>query len=211
VTRMNMGAENSQSKEKSEHLGKGTSFLSFLNSPFVVTLLGGLMVAWATHLWQKANTDAAYSRSIVESSLRERRAAARDFADHIGSALYYSHVVKVREIWIRNALRTGGQDKFPDGRKFDQERAYYEASAQRMLANSTESLSARVAVTFTSSPVQNAINTFNRTMDKFMSEEQSVEALQKSFDVANTEYENVILSMMNEVAALEHSTPGEIK
>jgi hypothetical protein len=91
-------------------------------TPFVVTLLGGIIVTMASQLWQEHAAQLNFERLSWTEAMKKRRTAAREFANHIDGALYTLQVFKRREFWLRAHIHELPNFIFPDGRDFNEER-----------------------------------------------------------------------------------------
>lgn len=177
------------------------SILKFLNSAFFVTLLGGVLAAAVTTLWQSKAAHNAYQRAVLEHELQDRRSAAREFADNFGGALYFWNVLLTRRLWIQSH-HAEPTHIYPDGRDYTSERTYFELIETRVFSRTTpEGMAARVAMTFSSPQVQSSIRKVAKSLDKMVFDVNEG-ALQTDFETANR-YDDVIAEMKSEIASFE--------
>jgi hypothetical protein len=179
----------------------GGSILNFLNSAFCVTLLGGVLAAGVTTLWQSKAAHNAYQRAVLEHELQDRRSAAKEFADNFGGALYFWNVLLTRGLWIQ-AHHGEATHIYPDGRDYVAERTYFETIETRVFSHTTpEGMAARVAMTFSSPQVQSSIRKLAKLLDKMVFDTDE-KTLQTDFEAANR-YSDVIADMKTEIASFE--------
>jgi hypothetical protein len=179
---------------------KDRKIVSFMNSPFCVTLLGGALAAGVSQWWQYESARVAYNRTVLESALKERRSTARDFADSFGSALYYYNILLVHHLWLHP---NETKEIFPDGRDFVSERAYYGELEMKVFSHATpESLAARVLAVFSSTAAQSRASQLTTTVTR-MVKDGDEGTLRRDFGSANTEYEALISDMTREISAVE--------
>ncbi|HKE95047.1 MAG TPA: hypothetical protein VKB34_12115 [Povalibacter sp.] len=185
-------------------------FLSGINSPFVVTLLGGMLAALISQVWQSRASEIAYQRTVLEAALSERRAVANQFAMKFASAIYRAELLKRREIWLREAAsyqdKTSG--KFPDGRTFDEQRQNYEAIAERYYATETpEGLVSTVLASYSSESTRTRATQLYELLDRFM-QVRKMDEMKSLYATINKEYPQLLVSMVDELKSVDraHST-----
>jgi hypothetical protein len=175
--------------------------LSFLNSAFVVTMLGGVLAGLITSCWQSKAAHNAYQRAVLEHQLQDRRSAAKEFADGFGGALYFFNDYLMRRLWIAGHYQELSH-VYPDGRDFASERAIFEAIESKTYSHPTpESLAQRVAMTFSSERVEHSVHKLLETINKMVVDNDQ-KALQIDFDIANS-YDDLISDMQQEIVSFE--------
>jgi len=79
------------------------AFLKFLNSPFVVTLLGALIVAHLGHLWQEASLNRQKEISRLESTAQQRYDLLFSFVQNFESTMMILGSLRTHDIELRAA------------------------------------------------------------------------------------------------------------
>ncbi len=176
--------------------------LKFLNSPFCITLLSGVLAGCVTALWQSRAAHNAYQRTVLEHELQDRRSSAKEFADNFGGTLYFLNVFLTRRLWIQ-AHHAEPAHVYPDGRDFASERAYFELIETKLYSHATpEGLTARVAMTFSSPQVQSSIGELTKTLNKMIYDVDE-KTLQTDFESADR-YDKAMSDMQTEIESFEH-------
>jgi hypothetical protein len=179
-----------------------TSWPTFLNSPFVVTLLGGIIVTMASQLWQEHAAQLNFERLSWTEAMKERRTAAREFANHIDGALYTLQVFKRREFWLRAHIHEPPNFTFPDGRDFKEERTFYESTAQRLYGGASPvGLIALIQATFTSTDVQHQATALQAAFNDFATASDEA-VLSRQLTVLNAADDALLRAINGEIKAL---------
>jgi hypothetical protein len=170
---------------------------------FAPYIAGGSLLAntMATILWQSRAAHNAYQRTVLEHKLQDRRAAAKEFSDGFGGSLYLLNDFLIHRLWIAHH-RTEASYVYPDGRDFASERTYFEVSGSRLFTRPIpESLTARVAMTFSSAAVQSEAHKLTEALTK-MAFDDDEKVLETDFQAAN-HYDKIIASMQSEITSIE--------
>ena len=106
------------------------------NSPFVVTLIGGLLVAliaWGLQTMTNRHENRKLADKLV---LENKEKLAYDFASSFPLSLDLGMRFRERHLWLEQQQQKETQDKFRDGRSFEETRKYYESSLDQYLSRS---------------------------------------------------------------------------
>jgi hypothetical protein len=177
------------------------SIAKSFNSPFCVTLLGGALAAVITSMWQSNAAHNAYQRTVLEHELQDRRLTAKEFADSFGGALYTFDDFLTRRLWIK--AHSGERSHvYPDGRNLVSERTYFESICAKTFSRPTpESMTARVAMTFSSRRVQLSVLQLKTVLNKMVFDNDP-QALRADFTAANR-YDELMSDMQAEITSFE--------
>jgi hypothetical protein len=175
--------------------------IRFLNSTFVITLLGGVLAAAVSAAWQARSAHNAFQRVVLEHELQDRRIAAKEFADGFGGALYLFNDLLMRRLWLSSHYKERSH-VYPDGRRYISERTVFETLESKVYSHPIpESLADRVAVTFSSPTLQSDVHQLLDTLNKMIVDPDE-DALGRDFDTANR-YQEIISKMQTEITAIE--------
>lgn len=128
-----------------------TSFSEIVNSPFIVTFLGGLIASLITFSIQhnSAKHDAEALR--VKQDYERREKVAYDFADEFPLTLNLADRFMTRQVWLQEHTN-GVFDE--DGRSYSETRDYYETCLNAYLARRPAgSLCSQIAAEFRSADI----------------------------------------------------------
>lgn len=145
--------------------------LAFLNSAFMVTVVGGAIVSLVGLIWQ-ANAEAAtLERLKREESFQRKSALLTDFSGRFLRSLDLATEMTQRRLWLAHTGRNGDRtkDEFPDGRSFEETRDLFEAlKADYWKSGATDALCAEVRATFNSEPVMAGSRQLDSIMDSLI-------------------------------------------
>jgi len=184
---------------------KPMDWVAFLNSPFVVTLIGGLIVGIVSQLWQQHASDLNFQRLSWVEAMKERRSAAKEYAFHMDGALYNAQVFKRREIWLRDAKTP--ESVFLDGRNFKEERTFYEATAQKIYSAATpDGLVTLIQSTFTSLEVGRLAAELQTCLNN-LTDATDLSALAAIFKRCNDSSDALVKAMNSEIKIMGQHLP----
>lgn len=180
-------------------------FLSFINSAFFVTVIGGLIIGLFTILVQAKIARTNRELQENQESYRLKYKLLTEFSDGITSCLQYSYGMRKREIWLMKVSRLdkAKRDKavYGDTRSFVETRNYYEKQRDKYnKLRHPDSLCAQVGAIYFSEDVLNAVAELDKIMDEYF-ETFDPAVLKTCFDNANIKYQDVISKMGKELDA----------
>lgn len=124
--------EESRSKKQSK-AGK------ILNSPFTVTILGGLLLALVSALFTHSVSQYDKERELALEQLRKKQAFVEAFTSNIERYLELTFSVRKREIFLAAWQGKPNPAAYPDHRNFEQTRDCWEEEKRYWLDHSTSS------------------------------------------------------------------------
>lgn len=137
-------------KLHSEPKRKVSPIIAVVNSPFIVTVLGGIILWALSAVWQDMQADASAKRQQLENLFSERKELLVTFADTIPRTLMIARDLKKREVWIA-ANRPKSDQLYRDGRNFTETQNLYEESIRELtLSKSPAALTAQIQALFDS-------------------------------------------------------------
>jgi hypothetical protein len=128
-------------KEKPQRKGFSARVARVGNSPFVLTVLGGILLALVSGMITECTARNTTERELALERLRAKQSFVETFSSKLERYFELTLSVRKREIFLR-----GWQDdkdrptiKYPDGRDFDQTRITWEAEKKYWLDQKTDS------------------------------------------------------------------------
>jgi hypothetical protein len=100
--------------------------LGTLNSPFVVTLIGGAILALISGYITELNAEKAKALEIRLAESRQKENLINSFPTKVEQYLALTHDLRKREIYLYQWQDQKDKAPYPDGRTFDQTRDKYE-------------------------------------------------------------------------------------
>jgi hypothetical protein len=171
----------------------------FLNSPFFVTVVGGAFITLLSLLWQ-SNSASLEQRKAEELKLFEaKQELFVEFGDSFPVALNLAFRFKERELWLEVQQHEKEKGHFPDGRNFDETRAYYEKMQDEYFGTrAVESMIAQIVGMFDGESVKEKAKKLDRAFDGFIEAEKDKE-LKKLYGEADDLYQELIVLMGKEI------------
>jgi hypothetical protein len=113
--------------------------MDVLNSPFVITLLGGVVLALISGTLTQCNASAAKDREIALDLLHRKQNFIDTFASKIELYLNLTLGLRKREMFLAAWAKVPdhGAARFSDGRTFEETRAIWEADKRFWIEHST--------------------------------------------------------------------------
>jgi hypothetical protein len=171
-----------------------------LNSPLVLTLVGGLVVGSLTAQWQ-ARLDERQRGREARAELRDRRhGLIASFATEIVASMEYARAYRDRECWIlENAMRPDA--RYDDGKLAAETRQVVESLREKYAARPTgDALCARIRGLFPASgDIHAEANRLDGILDRFMLAQSRAELAGRYGD-ADRCYQDLITLMELETA-----------
>lgn len=155
-------------REPSGSTGKLAAFWTQLSSPFVVTVLGGLLLFGVTSIvsqWSAKNTK---DREVALEKLKRRQEFVETFATKIERYLELTYGLRKRGIFI--AEYQTSPIPYPDGRSFADTRKKWEEDERYWLEHSTGSATGLVftaKIFFPEPVVQKKLNELATAIDSY--------------------------------------------
>lgn len=163
--------------------------LKLLNSPFFISFLGALFLAWLANSWDARDATLAIQTETLVL-----------FADEFSKALNLLPESKARALYIReNRVRSAQErEQFSDKRSFDETVvAYEEIENQLRELRDPYSLTAQVRAAFDDDEIRNATNRLDDFFDD-MDTTPSLESFLNTHEAAYQEY-RLLVEKMGEV------------
>ena len=175
-------------RKPSASTGKFAAFWDGLSSPFVVTVLGGLLLFGVTSIVTQWNAQNIKEREISLEKLKRRQDFVETFATRIERYLELTYGLRKRGIFI--AEHQSSPIPYLDGRSFDETRKKWEDDERYWLEHSTGSASGLIytaKIFFPEPAVQQKLNALATAIDQYEGAE-----LQKQLTFG---YNRVILAL----------------
>ncbi|MGH8095514.1 MAG: hypothetical protein ACREIF_18945 [Chthoniobacterales bacterium] len=118
-----------------------TKISSIANSPFVLTVVGGLFLASVSAMITQCNSQNTRQRELAVERLRAKQAFVQSFSSKFERYLELTLSLRKREIFLKNWQKSDRRPTihYGDGRNFDQTRATWEQEKRYWLDQSTDS------------------------------------------------------------------------
>jgi hypothetical protein len=128
-------------KETSPTAGPLAKIAKVANSPFVLTVIGGLLLASISAVITQCNADNIRDRELAVERLRARQAFVQTFSSKLERYFELTLSLRKREIFLRNWQASDRRSTihYPDGRNFDETRICWEQDKRYWLDQSTDS------------------------------------------------------------------------
>src|SRR6266568_660764 len=99
---------------------------AFFNSAFIVTALGGVLVAFIG--WGLQAMTSHHEKEMLEAkqALESKEKVAFDFANSFPLTLDLTSRFRSRELWLQEQARKKAKEPYRDGRSVEETRNYYE-------------------------------------------------------------------------------------
>jgi hypothetical protein len=128
---------------KPESVAKGfwAKTSSIANSPFVLTIIGGALLAAASGVITQCNANNTKERELAVERLKVKQAFVQTFSSKLERYFELTLSLRKREIFL-NGWQSHDQRstiRYPDGRNFDETRAFWELERRYWLDQSTDS------------------------------------------------------------------------
>jgi hypothetical protein len=170
-----------------------------LNSPFVVTLLGGLMLSVIGSVLQYKIAEHERSQAMRTDQSQRKEKVAYDFANEIPITLNVLERLKRREVWFIAQGFNHPTAKFKDGRTFQETRDQYEKLQERYLAQKpVASLCNQVAGCFHSVSVSDLAVMVNTNVDR-MIEATNENQIDEGFRSASKAYRDLTRELFSDL------------
>ncbi len=107
---------------------------AFFNSAFIVTALGGVLVAFIG--WGLQAMTSHHEKEMLEAkqTRESKEKVAFDFANSFPLTLDLASRVRKRSLWLEAQEKKRTQEPYNDGRSFEETRNYYETCLDQYLA-----------------------------------------------------------------------------
>jgi len=170
------------------------------NSPFMVTFLGGVIVAALTLLIQSKTAEHDKAVVFQKQKYERKEKAAYGFADEMPLKLNLALRFKTREVWLKE--QPGSNAVFAsDGRSFTQTRDYYESCLDRYLAQRpVGSICSELIADFQSSPVRELAAAAISNVNKLVLATNATDVRQ-AFRDGNQNYQDLTKVLFKELSA----------
>jgi hypothetical protein len=176
-----------------------------LSSPFVVTLIGGVLLALLTTGLQQGFARLEQASTQRKEVAQRRTTMAYDLANEFPMTVTMGYGFKERKIWL-DARRYDSKDHFRDGRDFIETRKMCEAYFDRYMAQKpTASLINQVMATFKGTHIHDRGLALNADMDALLGATNDIE-LKAALSQANLNYKELTLAVFDD---LNKPTPHE--
>ncbi|MCP4367290.1 MAG: hypothetical protein GY797_04125 [Deltaproteobacteria bacterium] len=176
---------------------------TFLNSPFVVTLLGGFAITLLTITFQYTSAKNERVRRHEIQQYNQKKDVLFEFANEFVASLNLAKRYKIREIWIAEKVHNKiKDDNFKDGRNFEETRDYYQLLLDKYLAKrGADSFCAQIRTIFDSEQVITKANELDNVMDLLVGAKglNAKKELKMKFSEADTLYQELIEEMGREL------------
>lgn len=166
---------------------KQTKQWTFLNSPFIVTLLGGVLLSLISLSWQTIEKKAHLANEKISQAREIKKQIFYEYTHQIPASLYSLLKYKEREMWIRENQhkKEKARLKFYDGRNFVETRSIYEKELEAFyLKLSPFSTMAKVTAMFEDKAIGEKVKELRIVFDE-MIRVKSREDFLKLYDKTN--------------------------
>lgn len=180
--------------------GSKSRAFEFLNSAFVVTLLGGIAITIVTLLFQHYSAKSAREISYQRQRFQHKENLFVEFSKDFLTSLNLAERYKLREIWLRK--NRNKQDKglvSPEGRTFEEMRNKYEELLDRYLkVRDSDSFCAQIRATYDSESVIKKVDSLSNNMDKLIGARDN-KSVKEMYDKSGMIYQELIIEMGKEL------------
>ncbi len=189
-------------KEKPPVQSRGKRVLAFLNTPFFLTFLGGIIIMSLTFFVEARIAHNARESENRTALLEQRKSTVSAFADVASRSLSIAYEMLQRKIWLSQhqgpTVETASLS-FVDGRTFNETRNLYESQKQRYLE--CQSIDALIAQAHPLFPqLYTLLNEFQKKQEEFLQSDTQA-ALDYAFGHLMEQYGTVIQRMSENVLA----------
>ena len=169
-----------------------------LDSPFVVTLLGGILLATLSAYLQYAFSTFQTKESIRSQAADRKEKLAYELANEFPVTLNLALRFKIRELWLTQH-KGETNATYADGRSFVETRSYYEQLLDRyLLQKPTASLCNQILGSFTNA--YSAASELNSNVDLLIGAPNPRETT-NAFHRANVAYKEITKIIFTELNA----------
>lgn len=162
-------------RQLNERLAKPSSPKTFwavvLNSPFLVTVVGGVMITLLSLSLQQKATESREKVARQQLAQERKHQMMVEFAQGMNQFLQHAPEVKTRQIFIAKNKNDSERDnlRFKDGRTWRETLEKYEVTlASFNLMKNPDCLCAQAAAVFEDSDLLKELVAMDRLMDEFM-------------------------------------------
>lgn len=177
--------------------------MSTLNSPFFVTVLGGLIL-WAVSAgWQNMQADAIAKSELLEKLYSERRELVISFADNIPLILMTAQDIKNREFWIAEQKEMDTKkETYVDGKNFKETYILYKKEIKDLNSKrSTAAYTAQIQALFDGKTTVTLAKEFSKNYDKLLKLQgiKALPQLRMLIRELDEDYQELIMHMTEEL------------
>lgn len=114
---------------------------SIANSPFMLTVIGGLLLAAVSGVITQCSAGNTRERELAVERLKAKQAFVQTFSSKLERYLALTLSLRKREIFLNGwqSHERRSDIRYPDGRNFDETRAFWELEKRYWLDQSTDS------------------------------------------------------------------------
>jgi hypothetical protein len=142
-------------REVETALAKKFGWFNKLNSPFVITFLGGVCITLAGQAFVRVGAATERDRARDEAIFEKKVSVASSYANDIETAVLLAGTVKKKRLWLRANQGPDARDDLGRSRT-EMEKEFWEAWKLQVQARKFPSVITEVLTVFTSLAVQRA-------------------------------------------------------
>ena len=183
---------------------KDNWFLSLINSSFVVTVIGGLILGYITNEWQQIDVANSIAKETRKQQYLSKKDVLSEFSEIIPGSLFSLQRYKQREFWIEKYVKSKN-DNFisPDNRNFNETLKIYEKEQEEYFTKRLPiPVLSEIRGTFTNEEIgtssSNLIELFASAIDS-----TSMKEFKKYYSMIDEKYFSLITLLSKEINEYE--------
>jgi hypothetical protein len=168
---------------------------TFLNSPFCITVIGGIVIAALSPLLGAILAQQVEARRIAE----RKEQLANEFAKDLPLIINVAARFKNRELWLDKAGGRKGDVRYSDGRSFTETRDYYERLVDQYHSlRPAAAFCNQIIASFNSTNVNLLAQDLNSNISSIINSTDTGQ-VQIAFSQASSNYQGLTLAMFSEL------------
>ena len=184
-----------------------SKFLQLVNSPFFLTFITGIFLAFMSSCLSDRVAENTQKREFFNTNLKLKITAMEKFASCVPIFLQTSIGMRKREIWLGKNQKRKKEPSlaYGDGRNFIETRNFYEKQRKEFnKITPADSICAYAKAVFSdaNANIGSSIESLDSTLDTYMETNDRLE-LRNSFKTASTQYQDVIKLMGDHINSLK--------
>lgn len=180
---------------------KNNSFLSFLNSSFIVTVLGGLILSYVTNEWQQIDIENKTKQETLRQEYLLKKNILNEFTEIVPGSLFSLLRYKQREFWIESCttIKKKTDFKAPDNRNFKETLAIYEKEQENYFTKRMPvTILSKIQGTYTQGEITESSKSLI-DLFKFAVDSTSMEDFKKNYSSIDDQYFLLITLLSKEI------------
>jgi len=190
-----------------ENEGCMVKILKFINSPFFLTFITGLFIAFFSSCLSDKFAQDKEKRELFNTNLNLKISTMEKFARVTAIYLQSSYGMRKRQIWLKKNQKNRKDPslEYSDGRNFEKTRNFYEkqkAEFNKLIPADAICAYAMAVFSDADNKVTDSIFTLDETLDGYITT-YDYKMLKDYFKKADTQYQEVIKVMGNHINLLK--------